>query len=95
MASLLQPGTHSDTASTTMAKQIEAAFINQWPHFNPELPLPEGAQMKSLRLFFVAVAQGVIQHLRDNPQAFEVRVNDSGSDLQGTVVEVNTTGTTS
>ena len=78
-----------------MAKQIEAAFMAQWGSFNPELPPPEGAQLNALRLFFVAVSQGVVQHLRDNPVAFEVQVdNGGGVDLDGTVVQVNTTGTT-
>lgn len=70
----LRPGTFSDTVSITMAQAIERAFIAQWPSFNPELPPPRGKQLQSMRLLFVAVAQGVIQHLRDNPDAFNVSV---------------------
>ena len=46
-----------------------------------------------MRLLFVAVSQGVVQHLRDNKEAFEVEVEE-GHDLEGTVVQINTTGTT-
>jgi hypothetical protein len=94
MGTQLRPGSFSDTNAATMAKQIEAAFMSQWSSFNPDLPQPEGKQLEALRLFFVAVSQGVVQHLRDNAVAFEVVVDNGGVDLDGTVVEVNTTGTT-
>jgi hypothetical protein len=74
---MLHPGKHGDTAGTTMAGAIEAAFLDQWHLFNPDLPLPSEEQLTPLRLFFVAVAQGVVQHLRDNPGAFKVSVTDT------------------
>ena len=52
--------------------------MNQWRHFNPDLPLPSGEQLVPIRLFFVAVAQGVVQHLRANPEAFEIEPGTSG-----------------
>jgi hypothetical protein len=91
MADLLRPGTSSETIDT-MAAAMEAAFLNQWPAFNPDLPLPEGKKLDAMRLLFVAVSQGVVQHLRDNKEAFEVEVEED--DLEGTVVHINTTGTT-
>lgn len=94
MGSTLHPGTHSDTSSSTMAKAMETAFLNQWPLFNPDLPEPEGKQLESMRLFFVAISQGVVQHLRDNPSAFEVEVDSGSSTLSGEVSDVSTTGTT-
>jgi len=60
-----------------MAGAIEAAFKNQWQLFNPDLPLPNEEQLVSMRLFFVAVAQGVVQHLRDNPDAFKLAVTNT------------------
>ena len=78
-----------------MATAMEEAFLNQWPFFNPELPLPDENKLKPMRLLFVAVSQGIVQHLRDNEEAFEVEVEEDGTTLEGTVVRVNTTGTTS
>jgi hypothetical protein len=78
-----------------MATAMEEAFLNQWPFFNPELPLPDETKLKPMRLLFVAVSQGIVQHLRDNEEAFEVEVEEDGTTLEGTVVRVNTTGTTS
>jgi hypothetical protein len=40
-----------------------------------------------LKLLFVAVAQGVIRHLKDNPDAFIVKVNNNGD---GDVDHINT-----
>jgi hypothetical protein len=57
---MLHPGKHGDTAGTTMAGAIEAAFLDQWHLFNPDLPLPSEEQLTPLRLFFVAVAQGSV-----------------------------------
>ena len=100
MADQLNPGTHADTpGSQTMAKAMEQAFFDQWPAFNGDRPQPRGDQRESLRLFFVAVAQGVVQHLRDNPTAFQVDVDSSGGaggahDHNAEVDRVNTTNTT-
>ena len=60
-----------------MAVAIEAAFVNQWPLFNPDLPLPDEEQLVPMRLFFVAVAQGVVQHLRDHPEAISIAVAEA------------------
>jgi hypothetical protein len=94
MGHQLKPGTFSDTVDT-MAKAMEAAFLDQWALFNPKLPEPDEKQLNSMRLFFVAVSQGVVQHLRDNADSFDVEVADGSSTLEGTVVQVHTTGTTS
>jgi hypothetical protein len=94
MSDLLRPGTFSDTTET-MAAAMEEAFLNQWPLFNPDLPLPNEKNLQSMRLFFVAVSQGVVQHLRDNEEAFEVEVEEDGTTLEGTVAQINTSGTTS
>lgn len=80
---MLHPGKHNDTAGTTMAGAIEAAFVNQWPLFNPDLPLPNEEQLAPIRLFFVAVAQGVVQHLRDHPEAFTLAVSSTSHTHSG------------
>jgi hypothetical protein len=90
MGTELRPGSSSDTDDAAMAKQIETAFLNQWSSFNPNLPQPSGEQLNALRLFFVAVSQGVVQHLRENPGSFEVEVTNGAATLAGKVVRVNT-----
>jgi hypothetical protein len=80
---MLHPGKHNDTAGTTMAGAIEAAFLNQWPLFNPDLPLPDEEQLVPMRLFFVSVAQGVVQHLRDHPEAFILSVDSTSHNHSG------------
>jgi len=95
---MLHPGKHDQTTGT-MAQAMETAFLDQWPHFNGDLPLPAGKQLAALRLFFVAVAQGMVQHLRDHPEAFNVTTASAGSgDGSHThpaeVASISTTGTT-
>ena len=81
---MLHPGKFNDTASTTMAGAIEAAFLDQWPLFNPDLPVPtEDEQLDPMRLLFVAVAQGVVQHLRDHPEAFTLAVANTTHNHSG------------
>ena len=49
-------------------------------------PAPAGAESKSLkalRLLFVAVAQGVVQHLQANSAAFSVTVNQASHSHAG------------
>jgi hypothetical protein len=74
---MLHPGKFNDISASTMAGAIEAAFKNQWPLFNPDLPLPDEEQIAPMQLLFVAVAQGVVQHLRDNPDAFQPAVTST------------------
>jgi len=82
MGNQLKPGTFSDTVDT-MAQAMEEAFLNQWPLFNPNLPEPDEKQLNALRLFFVAVSQGMVQHLRENPAAFEVTVDNGAHSHTG------------
>ncbi len=98
MGNQLRPGSFTDTVSTTMAKAMETAFIDQWPHFNPSLPLPDEKQLQAMRLLFVAAAQGVVQHLRDNPAALQLAVqtathsHDGGSHVHGDGSHTHTGG---
>jgi len=41
-----------------------------------------------MRLMFVAIAQGVVKHLKENPNAFGVTVTDGINTFTGTVTGV-------
>jgi len=73
--------------SESLAQAIEIAFEQQWPAVMGDLNFPE--DRRQLRLLFVAVAQGIIIHLRNNPTAFAVRVELP--DLDGSVSKIDTT----
>jgi hypothetical protein len=96
MATELQPGSSSDDYPDpdtlaldfdppTMAMAMEAAFLREWPVFNGDLPLPEAESksLKAMRLLFIAVAQGVVQHLQANSAAFSVTVNQASHSHAG------------
>ena len=96
----LKAGSHGATAGSadddfadSMAQAIEDAFLSEWPKVNPDLPAPPNASseepLKSMRLFFAAVAQGVLRHLHENPDAFHVRVDNGGVDLTGEVESID------
>lgn len=86
MGNTLNPGTSTDSSafvdrdltSSTMVQAMEAAFLDQWDAFNPGEPEPTPKQLEAMRLLFVAVAQGVVQHLSENFGAFIVTVNSTG-----------------
>lgn len=94
----LYGGTLADFDSVeNMAKEIETAF-NYIRGATPPIgagitqPLPTGANAQDMRLLFIAIAQGVIQHLLNNPEALQVQVTTAlpGSISNGTVTSVNT-----
>ena len=77
----LHPGNKSDAADpSTMAGAMADAFIEYWPRFNPDVPFENAfpdETFESLRLFFVAISRGVVQHLQENPDAFVLNVVQS------------------
>ena len=79
-----------DNLSNSMALAMENAFVDQWPKVMGDLELPVDRQQ--MRLMFVAVAQGVVEHLRNNPDAFKVQVTlspgESTADGEVTAIEV-------
>ena len=80
-----------------MADAMEDAFLSQWDLFNPELPKPTGKKLEGMRLMFVAVSQGVVQHLRDNEDAFKIADDSAGGtshDHGGQLESIQATGTT-
>lgn len=69
----LKPGTISPhDLSRSMAAAMDYAFRNQWSRFMGGRPIPFGNSF--LELLFVAVAQGVVRHMVENPDAFKVMI---------------------
>jgi hypothetical protein len=88
----LKAGTVDDFGDS-LAQAIEAAMQAAWPSV-----MGAGQSFQSnpqLKLLCVAVAQGVVRHLRDNAGAFKVTVTDAGGlgDETGQVSSIETTGT--
>lgn len=73
-----------------MANAMEEAFKNEWPNFMGGRDLPAGEQLKAMRHIFVAVAQGVVRHLAENAQSFEVDVAVTDGSGSGEVSNITT-----
>ena len=56
--------------NNSMAEAIQQAFINEWPTIMKGDAPPPSDQMK---LLFIAVAKGVVQHLTAHAEAFVVK----------------------
>ncbi|ULQ53239.1 hypothetical protein [Flavihumibacter fluvii] len=65
----LKPGTISDFDSS-MAKSMEEAFLAEWKNAMGDADAPE--PNNQMRLLFVAIAQGLVKHLHENPDAFRI-----------------------
>jgi hypothetical protein len=77
MGTELYGGTLGDfDSSDNMAKEIETAFAAMRQAAGITQPLPSGSSAQDMRIMFLAIARGVIQHLANNPQAFQVKVSD-------------------
>ncbi|MCM1983270.1 hypothetical protein [Lyngbya confervoides] len=75
-----------DSFSDSMAQEIEQAFRDQWPLFMGEdLPVPDESPQS--RLLFVAIARGIITHLVNHPEAFQVMVTLAGGTTASGTVE--------
>ncbi len=75
----LYGGTLADFDSTdNMAKEIEKALAAVRISAGITDPLPSGVNANDMRMMFIAVATGVINHLKNNPAAFAVEVQESG-----------------
>lgn len=92
----LYGGTLADFDSVdNMAKEIETAFAFIRSTAQPTgagitQPLPSGPNAQDMRLLFVAIARGVIQHLVNNPQALQVQLTTGFPNSDGVVTSVNT-----
>ena len=81
----LYGGTLADFDSTdNMAKEIENAFAAVRVSAGITDPLPKGVSANDMRMMFIAIATGVINHLENNPTAFAVQVQgDLVTQIQG------------
>jgi hypothetical protein len=92
MADRLYGGTLADFETTdNMARAIENAYRQMRISAGITEPLPSGPNAQDMRLLFLAVARGVIQHLAAHPQAFEVQValDINGQPSHGSVTQVD------
>jgi hypothetical protein len=85
----LKAGTKANY-SGSMAEAIEYAFRREWPNAMPGAELPTTTS-PDLKLLFVAIAQGVIRHLKDHADSFQVDVATSGVHSHTADVEIVTT----
>ena len=86
----LKAGTVADIAGS-MALAMENAMEQLYLAEKGEALPSAGAEDR--KLLFAAVAQGVVRHLADNPDAFRVEVDTGTTTYSGEVVQVQTSGT--
>lgn len=84
----LKAGTSVDFADS-LAAAIENALADEYQAAKGQA-LPSAGQVDR-RMLFAAIAQGVVKHLQQNPDAFKVRVD--GVSFEGAVNNIETTGT--
>jgi hypothetical protein len=77
-----------DGYSGSMASAIEKAFLDGWTESMGGQPKPESNDQ--MRLLFIAIAQGVVKHLKENPTAFKVTFNDGTHNYVGSVTSIET-----
>jgi len=85
----LYGGTISDFDSAdNMAKEIENALAAVRAANGITQPLPTGDNAKDMRMTFIAIATGVINHIKNNPAAFAVQTTDGVNTFDGSVTTV-------
>jgi hypothetical protein len=89
----LKAGTVPDYG-TSMARAMESALDAQLQSKGRPTLGASGAEAEYMRMMFVAIAQGVVNHLQDNPRAFETtaEVAVDGIDHRHRVDAVHRTG---
>jgi len=72
-----------------MAEAMEVAFDAEWRNTMGDAD-PPGTNPQ-MHLMFLAIAEGVVNHLKANPEAFKVTVTQtgSGSNYTGNVTEID------
>ena len=85
----LKAGTISNY-SNSLADAMEDAFLEAWPTI---MDSKKPKVNDHLKLMFIAVSQGVIKHLKENPGSFKVEIyNVGGSNYDGKIDEIQTEG---
>jgi hypothetical protein len=69
MPANLKAGSKADYVAS-MASAMEDAFVKEWSSFMEGADAPKMSDQ--MRLMFVAIAKGVVNHLQANPGAFKV-----------------------
>ena len=83
MPSNLKAGSKTNYVAS-MASAMEAAFMSEWHNYMNGADAP--AMNDQMRLMFVAIAQGVVNHLKANHDAFKVTATQTTSGIYtGTV----------
>ncbi len=83
----LKPGSYANFTNS-MAAAMESAFQTYWRSVK-DTPLPD-AGLEDRKILFIAIARGVVQHLREQvPSSFVLDV-DLGGDGSGSVTQVIT-----
>ncbi len=93
----LNPGTERkdpinpnlDLYAGSMAEAIEDAFKKEWVNVKGG-SAPSTESNRELKLLFVAIAQGVVKHLTENPESFKVKTVVSGESVGGSVSSIET-----
>lgn len=83
-AGSLEPGNIDLEGS--MVAAMETAFRENWPYVMGDAPVPEFS--KQMKLMFVAIASGVINHLSTNSDSMQVTITSGNT---GTVSNIVTT----
>jgi hypothetical protein len=66
---------HENQYAGSMAAAMEHAFMEEWPIImGSDAPAPND----HMRLLFIAVAQGVVRHLKSNENSITVNVPSGG-----------------
>ena len=85
--SALKPGTVNDLAGS-MAAAMETAFINEWSNAMGEEAGDAPPMNNQTHLLFVAIAQGVVNYLHDNPDAFKIIIKKDSIDYSGSLTSI-------
>lgn len=80
----LIPGTHGNLGGS-MAEAIQTAFN---AHYKEIIGKDPPASNKQFELLCIAVAEGVINHLKAHPEAFKVKTTFEGSKIFDGVVAI-------
>ncbi|EOR94502.1 hypothetical protein ADIARSV_2348 [Arcticibacter svalbardensis MN12-7] len=80
----LIPGSPTNLANS-MADAIQIAFNN---HYKEVMGKDHPDANKQMTLLCVAVAEGVINHLKAHPEAFVIKTKFSDSTLYDAIVEI-------
>lgn len=80
----LKPGTHGNLGGS-MAGAIQTAFN---AHFKEIIGKDPPISNKQIELLCIAVAEGVINHLKAHPEAFKVTFKIGGSEVYEAIVSI-------